>query len=85
LFYFEPSLFRGTRSAPARIRVVKILGLLKKQATIADELFFKSCALTFAPFCNNNSIHSGVSTIPKNYFEKKTKHKVMFFHKTYQH
>ncbi len=68
-----PSLFRTVRSAPARIRVVKIRGLLKKQATIAAVLFFKSCALTLPPRCNNNSTHSGLSTIPKYYFQNKRK------------
>jgi hypothetical protein len=65
-----PSLFRTVRSTPARSKVNKIRGLLKKQATIAAVLFFKSCALTLAVCRNNNSTHSGLSTIPKDHLIK---------------
>ena len=63
-----PSLFRTVRSAPARMRVVKMRGLLKKQATMAAVLLFKSWALTLAPCCNSDSTHSGLSTMPKDVF-----------------
>ena len=61
----SPSLFLTRRSAPALISVLRSRGLLKKQATMAGVLIFKSWQLTFAPCCNNNSKHSGLSTIPR--------------------